>query len=49
MTNWRRAGQLRVLTVVDIFSKLSPVIDPRFSYRAEDVVGTLERVCRSVG
>ena len=34
--------KLRVLTVVDIFSKFSPVIDPRFSYRAEDVVLTLE-------
>ena len=41
--------KIRVLTVVDIFSKFSPVIDPRFSYRAEDVVRTLERVCGEVG
>ncbi len=41
--------KLRVLTVVDIFSKFSPVIDPRFSYRAEDVVVTLERVCGEIG
>ena len=41
--------KLRVLTVVDIFSKFSPVMDPRFSYRAEDVVSTLERVCSTVG
>ncbi len=41
--------KIRVLTVVDIFSKLSPVVDPRFSYRAEDVVMTLERVCGHVG
>jgi putative transposase len=34
--------KLRMLTVVDSFSKLSPVIDPRFSYRAEDLVLTLE-------
>ncbi len=27
----------------------SPVIDPRFSYRAEDVVATLERVCAQTG
>jgi putative transposase len=27
------------------FSRFSRVIDPRFSYRAEDVVATLERVC----
>jgi len=42
-------NKIRVLTVVDIFSKFSPVIDPRFSYRAEDVVRTLERVCGDVG
>lgn len=41
--------KIRVLTVVDIFSKFSPAIDPRFSYRAEDVVRTLERVCGQVG
>ena len=41
--------KIRVLTVVDIFSKYSPVVDPRFSYRAEDVVKTLERVCGQVG
>ena len=38
-----------MLTVVDTFSRFSPVIDPRFSYRAEDVVGALERVCTSIG
>jgi putative transposase len=42
-------NKIRVLTVVDIFSKFSPVIDPRFSYRAEDVVMTLEKVCGEVG
>jgi len=41
--------KLRVLTVVDTFSRYSPVIDPRFSYRGEDVVHTLEKVCRRVG
>ena len=41
--------KLRVLTVVDIFSKFSPVVDPRFSYRAEDVVRTLEKICGEVG
>src|SRR3954447_7243267 len=29
--------KIRVLTVVDTFSRFSPIIDPRFSYRAEDV------------
>ena len=41
--------KLRVLTVVDIFSRYAPVIDPRLSYRAEDVVQTLERACAKVG
>lgn len=41
--------KIRVLTVVDIFLKFSPVVDPRFSYRAEDVVMTLERVCGHLG
>jgi putative transposase len=41
--------KIRVLTVVDTFSRFSPVIDPRFSYRAEDVVATLERTCPAAG
>ena len=41
--------KLRVLTIVDTFSRFSPAVDPRFSYRGEDVVVTLERMCRSVG
>ena len=32
--------KIRVLTVVDTFSRFSPAADPRFSYRAEDVVAT---------
>ena len=27
----------------------SPVIDPRFSYKGEDVVATLDQVCRQIG
>jgi putative transposase len=41
--------KIRVLTIVDIFSKFSPVVDPRFSYCAEDVVRNLERVCGHIG
>lgn len=41
--------KIRVLTVVDTFSRFSPVVDPKFSYRAEDVVATLERVCAKTG
>lgn len=41
--------KIRVLTVVDTFSRYSPVIDPRFSYRAENVVQMLEQACAGVG
>ena len=34
--------KIRVLTIVDTFSRFSPAVDPRFSYRGEDVVLTLE-------
>ena len=41
--------KLRVLTVVDVFSRFSPILDARFSYRAEDVVLTLEQTCAATG
>ncbi len=41
--------KIRVLTIVDTFTRFSPAVDPRFSYRGEDVVLTLERICRSAG
>lgn len=41
--------KLRILTIIDTYSRFSPATDPRFSYRREDVVQTLERVCREVG
>jgi putative transposase len=40
---------IRVLTIVDTFSRFSPAVDPRFSYRGGDVVQTLERICKTVG
>ena len=40
---------IRVLAVVDTFSHYVPVLDPRFSYRGEDVVRTLESVCARTG
>jgi hypothetical protein len=43
------ARKIRVLTIVDTFSRFSPAVDPRFSYRGEDVVLTLERICKTVG
>jgi len=41
--------KLRVLTIVDTFSRLSPAIEPRFNFRGADVVDALERVGRAVG
>ena len=41
--------KLRVLTVVDTFTRFCPTLDPRFGYQGEDVVQTLERVCGSIG
>jgi putative transposase len=41
--------RIRVLTIVDTFSRFSPAIEPRFSFRAADVVDVLERVGSEVG
>lgn len=41
--------KLRILTVVDTFSRFSPAVVPRFRFRAPDVVEVLERVCAQVG
>ena len=41
--------KLRILTIVDTHSRFCPAADPRFSYRGEDVVQTLERVCAGTG
>jgi putative transposase len=41
--------KLRVLTIVDTFSRFSPALEPRFSFRGTDVVEVLERVGREVG
>ena len=41
--------KIRVLTVVDTLSRYAPVIDPRFSYRGEDVVQVLDKVCARIG
>ena len=41
--------KIRVLTIVDTFSRFSPAVDPRFSYRGEDVVMGLARICKNVG
>jgi len=41
--------RLRILTVVDTFSRFSPAIVPRFNFKAADVVNVLETVCREEG
>lgn len=41
--------KIRILTVVDTFSRFSPVIDPRFSYKGPDVVTKLDDVCSKLG
>lgn len=41
--------KLRILTVVDTFSRVSPALDARFSYRGEDVVAMLDKACSVVG
>jgi putative transposase len=38
-----------IMTIVDTHTRLCPAADPRFVYRGEDVVPTLERVCDKVG
>lgn len=40
---------IRVLTVVDTFSRNAPVLDARFDHEGENVVKTLYRIYRQVG
>ena len=41
--------KLRVLTIIDTFSRFSPAIEPRLNFRGPDVVEILEEVGRQVG
>ena len=41
--------KIRVLTIVDTFSRFSPAVEPRFRFRGADVVEILERVGRQHG
>ena len=41
--------KIRILTVVDTFTRYSSVIDPRFTYRSENVVEALDRACARLG
>ena len=41
--------KIRILTIVDTYSRFSPAIVPRFSFRAPDVIAVLDRVGREIG
>ncbi len=41
--------KIRILTVVDTFTRLSPAIEVRQQFHGADVVATLERVSREIG
>src|SRR5205814_10257481 len=41
--------KIRVLTIVDTFTRLSPAIEVRQNFRGVDVVDTLERVRQEIG
>jgi putative transposase len=43
------ATKVRVLTILDAFTRFSPVIEPRFTWRGSCVVEALERACRQHG
>jgi putative transposase len=42
-------GKIRILTVLDTYSRFAHAIDARTQYRAENVVATLQAVCSKVG
>jgi putative transposase len=41
--------KLCVLTIVDISSRFSPALEPRFTFRGVDVVEVLETICKETG
>lgn len=41
--------KLRVLTIIDTYSRYCPVLDARFSDRGEEVMAALDRICRQTG
>jgi len=47
--NLATGRKLRILTMIDTYTRFVPVIDPRLSYKGEDVVQTLDAACRKHG
>ena len=41
--------KLRVLTVIDTYTRYAPAIVPRFSFKASDVIAVLDGVCSELG
>jgi putative transposase len=41
--------KIRILTVVDTFTRLAPAIDALYSYRGADVVAMLDKATRELG
>jgi putative transposase len=41
--------KIRILTIIDTFSRFAPAVEARFRFRGTDVVDTLERVGREYG
>jgi putative transposase len=37
--------EIRIFTTFETFSRFSPIVDLRFSYRCEDVVRALKETC----
>jgi putative transposase len=44
-----KGTKLRILTVIDTFSRYAPIVDPGLVYRGADVVAPLEQVCKVIG
>ena len=42
-------GKIRILTLLDTYSRYAHAVDARAQYKAENVVATLEAVCGKVG
>jgi putative transposase len=42
-------SKIRILTIVDTFTRFSPAVEPRFRFTGADVVETLERVNKCYG
>ena len=42
-------GKIRVLTIIDTFSRFAPAVEPKLRFRGSDVVESLERIAKQYG